>query len=280
MSTTPKLTIVQKNLFQQGFQSYTRHELTQLNIGLRFTPLLCMVIGAIGLLTHNLYILSSVAAIGIIAAFFPSKHPFDIFFNQIFRHVIKAETLPPNPLQRRLACLGAGFINASIAMLFLFDTTTSQIPLSEVSFSMAGLGSKAQVAYYLGAVLIFMQVIVFINHFCFLSWGYEKLMNLMGIGDAPISVERAQRLQKMGVSIIDVRNAESYAIKHVAGAINVPLENLKNSDIINKLSDEAVLIYCHTGKLSHIAQEIFRKNGVSLAYNLGSMARAKEILAV
>ncbi len=280
MSDKPELTLGQRNLFQQGFQSYTRCELNSLNMGLRFTPFLCMLFGTWGLLTHNLYMLSSIAAIGFIAAFFPSKHPFDLIYNHIIRHIFKAEKLPSNPLQRRLACLGAGFMNASIALLFLFDPTVHQIPLSEVTLSISHLGSQAQFAYALGFILLFMQIIVFSNHFCALSWAYEKLINLMGGGEnQPISEEHVKRLMKLGAKIVDVRDADDFQQGHIEGAINIPLETLKDSDIRQQLSEDIILSYCHNGKFSHIAQELLRKHGIALSYNLGSFERARTLLA-
>lgn len=280
MSNKPEMTLGQRNLFQQGFQSYTRCELNSLNMGLRFTPFFCMLLGTLGLITHNLYLLSSIAAIGFIAAFFPSKHPFDLLYNHVVRHIFKAEKLPSNPLQRRLACLGAGFMNGSIALLFLFDPTVHQIPLSEVTLSISHLGSQGQFAYVLGFILIFMQVIVFSNHFCALSWAYEKLINLMGgAEDKPISENHVNRLVKLGARVIDVRNEEDFKEGHIDGAINVPLETLDDPKVRQQFDEDIILTYCHTGKLSHIAQELLRKHGIALSYNLGSFERANILLA-
>ncbi|WP_198266477.1 rhodanese-like domain-containing protein [sulfur-oxidizing endosymbiont of Gigantopelta aegis] len=275
------MSLGQRNLFQQGFQSFTRCELSNLTMGLRFTPFLCMVLGTLGIITHNIYLLSSVAALGFIAAFFPDQHPFDLFYNHVVRHIFKAEKLPSNPLQRRLACLGAGFMNGSIALLFLFDPTAQQIPLSEVTLSISHLGSKAQLAYILGGILIFMQVIVFTNHFCALSWAYEKLITLMGGAETkPITPEHVSRLMRMGATIVDVRNEEDYAESHIEGAINIPLETLNDPEVQSKLGEDIVLTYCYNGKLSHIAQELLRKKGRALSYNLGSLERANSVLAL
>jgi rhodanese-related sulfurtransferase len=279
MNNKSIMTLGQRNLFQQGFQSYTRSELNRLNVGLRFTPFVCMLLGFIGLMTHNLYLLTSVSIIGVVAAFFPDKHPFDLFYNHFIRRLYHAKKLPANPLQRRLACLGAGFMNGSIAILFLFDPTIHQIALSEISFSIHEFGVKGQFAYYLGFSLLFMQLIVFSNHFCLLSWAYEKLMAMIGEAhDKPISAAHVARLRKLGVKVIDVRNEDEFAQNHIKGSQNIPLEKLKNPQVIAQLSEKIVLLYCHTGRFSHIAQELLRKKGISLSYNLGSMKRANTML--
>ena len=65
--------------------------------------------------------------------------------------------------------------------------------------------------------------------------------------DVPrISVEEAKAAFDSGQAIIvDVRNAESYAISHTARAISIPLENFENN--IGNLSlkkDQWIITYC------------------------------------
>ena len=278
MTQQSDLSLQERNLFQQGFHSYTPSELKSLKWGLRFTPFVCMVVGFYGLITHNIYILFSVSAIGIIAAFFPKKHPFDLIYNHLVRHLFKGVALPPNPLQRRLACLGAGFMNAGISFLFLADPTVHPRTLSEIDLTMAGLGTGGVIAYILGYSLITMQLIVFANHFCLLSWGYEKLMSAMGLLDQPLSAERAKKLLDLDALIIDVRESDAFRHGHIDNAVNVPLEELKNENQLRSFRDRLILIYCENGRYSFIAQELMRKHGNSMAYALGSYDQAKQSL--
>jgi rhodanese-related sulfurtransferase len=278
MASQSDLSLQGKNLFQQGFQSYTPAELKSLQWGLRFTPFICMCVGFYGLVTHNIAILFTVSAIGIIAAFFPKKHPFDLIYNHLIRHLFKGVALPPNPLQRRLACLGAGFMNAGISFLFLADPTVHPRTLAEIDLTMAGLGTGGVVAYIMGYSLIAMQLIVFSNHFCLLSWGYEKLMNAMGLTDRPVNAERAQKLIGLDALVIDVRDQEAFHQGHIENAVNIPLEELKDSNRLRSLQDRLALVYCSNGRYSFIAQELMRKHGISMAYAMGSYEQAKKSL--
>ncbi|WP_198263091.1 hypothetical protein [sulfur-oxidizing endosymbiont of Gigantopelta aegis] len=54
----------------------------------------------------------------------------------------------------------------------------------------------------------------------------------------------------------------------------------KTTEVQSKLGENIVLTYCYTGKLSHIAQELLRKKGRALSYNLGSLERASSVLAL
>ncbi len=280
MSHQSDLSLQERNLFQQGFQSYTPSELKSLTWGLRFTPFLCMALGFFGLVNHNIVILFIISASGIIAAFFPNMHPFDLIYNNLVRPIFKGVRLPPNPLQRRLACLGAGFMNATIAFMFMTDPTVQTLPLTEISFSMEGLGTGGTVAYILGYLLVSMQVIVFANHFCLLSWAYEMLMRSMGLTERPISPERARKLKHLDAVIIDVRDKEDFEKEHIENAINIPLDEMAKGGHLDSFKNKLTLIYCGNGRFSFIAQELMRKQGLSMAYAMGSYEHAKESLGL
>ncbi len=280
MSQQSDLTLSERNLFQQGFQSYTPSELKTLNWGLRFTPFLCMALGFYGLVNHNIVILFIISASGIIAAFFPNMHPFDLIYNNLVRPLFKGVRLPPNPLQRRLACLGAGFMNATIAFMFLTDPTVQTLPWNEFQFTLDGLGTGGTVAYILGYLLVSMQVIVFANHFCLLSWAYEQLMRSMGLTEKPISPERARKLLHLDAVIVDVRDREDYNKGHIENAVNIPLDEMAKGNNLNSYKDRLMLLYCGNGRFSFIAQELMRKQGLSMAYAMGSYEHAKESLGI
>ena len=56
--------------------------------------------------------------------------------------------------------------------------------------------------------------------------------------------------------ILDVRTAEEFAEKRIPGAINVPNENIGDSDIPELPDkDQLILVYCRSGRRSKLAAE-------------------------
>lgn len=67
--------------------------------------------------------------------------------------------------------------------------------------------------------------------------------------------------------VLDVRTPDQYKIKHIKGAINIPLEMLYEK--MNELSREKqIIVYCNSGVSSNIAQNILQQNGFRKVYNL------------
>lgn len=76
--------------------------------------------------------------------------------------------------------------------------------------------------------------------------------------------------KRADAKIIDVRDPEEYQIKHLEGAINIPIyevENLKN-EIKDK--DSVILLYCKTGKRSKIVKEILTQSGYRNVYTFNA----------
>ncbi|MBP6063273.1 MAG: hypothetical protein KBE73_02270 [Fusobacteriaceae bacterium] len=66
--------------------------------------------------------------------------------------------------------------------------------------------------------------------------------------------------------IIDVRVKDQYLEKHIHGAINIPLAEIKEH--INELpKDKKIVTYCNGGTSGGIASLILRESGLE-AYNL------------
>jgi rhodanese-related sulfurtransferase len=84
-----------------------------------------------------------------------------------------------------------------------------------------------------------------------------------------ITGAQARELVAKGAVLIDVRTPEEFAANHVAGAKNVPVQELpaRLADIGPK--DTPVVVYCKSGKRSSKAAEILRAEGYTV-YNLGS----------
>lgn len=246
----------QRNLFQQGYQTYTPAELKQLEWGLRFTPAACSILTIIGLVYQLPYLLFAVSLLGIWAFLAPGGHPMDLIYNHGVRHLFGAMKLPPNPLQRRLACLSAGVMNFAAASLFL--------------------AGRPMAALVVGGLLILLQVIVITSHFCVLSWVYEGIMRMLGRWATPIDENGAKKLATSGARLVDVREPNEFQEGHLEGALNIPLEQLEGS--IEELKKAPALLYCSGGIRSQIGMERLKKLGLTEVYNLGSCARAQKIL--
>lgn len=72
---------------------------------------------------------------------------------------------------------------------------------------------------------------------------------------------------------IDVRSPEEFVQGHVAGAVNIPVD-----EILQRISQTAIdktdiiLLYCRSGNRSAIAQNILLKAGYRNAQNIGGFA--------
>ena len=237
-------------LVQQGYNCYTKSELSNISNGLRFTPLVCMFLAIYGLYIQNPYLHFIIAALGILPFWFPNHHPFDIFYNKVFRHLIGGQALPSNPLPRRIACLMGGMMNVGIGLAFLYSNIT--------------------LAYIFGGVLIVLQLIVITTHFCVASWMYEMGMRLLGKWEDFISVDKAKDLMNNGALLIDVRNPGEFEKGHLENAINIPLENIESDP---RLAGHTAILYCQTGMRCSDGKQRLAKKGIKDIYNFGGINR-------
>lgn len=249
------LSFQQRNLFQQGFQTYTPAELRQIEWGLRFTPSTCSLIAIYGLATQNPLILFGVAGLGMWAFFAPAGHPMDLLYNHVIRKPFGAVALPPNPFQRRLACFSAGIMNTMAGLFFL-----------------AGLPTAALIT---GGLLLILQAIVIFTHFCTLSWMYEGLMRALGKWEKPVELDEALRLFSTGALLVDVRGRDEHSAQSLESAINIPLDELDQH--FASLQAQPVLVHCRSGARSQIAAQKLRKLGHRQAYDLGAFERAQSV---
>lgn len=257
MNRAENLSFQHQALIQQGFQCYTPAELKQLEWGLRFTPFVCSLITLMGLLLHSPFILLTVSALGFLAFFFPAGHPMDLLYNHVVRHAFGAVALPPNPLQRRLACLSAAVMNIIAAVLFALNLTTA--------------------ALITGGILLILQAIVIATHLCVLSWMYEGILRALGKWNTPLEITQVQKLRDEGALLVDVRGCDEFQRGHLKNAINVPLEQIKEYAQNNQWQDKKVVLYCFSGMRSHVAMEVLKKAGFEHAYSAGGMERLEKI---
>jgi NADPH-dependent 2,4-dienoyl-CoA reductase/sulfur reductase-like enzyme/rhodanese-related sulfurtransferase len=59
-----------------------------------------------------------------------------------------------------------------------------------------------------------------------------------------------------GLTLVDVRTPAEYADGHISGAVNVPLDGLREH--LAELPDGDLLVYCRTGQRSHTAASLLR----------------------
>ena len=72
--------------------------------------------------------------------------------------------------------------------------------------------------------------------------------------------------------LIDVRTASEFANGHIAGAVNIPVEEIA-SRLDEIPSDMPIVVYCQSGNRSGQASTILANNNYSEIYDLGGIAR-------
>lgn len=87
---------------------------------------------------------------------------------------------------------------------------------------------------------------------------------------------QAQEIRYQGIKpavVIDVRTAEEFATGHIAGAINLPYEQIgKTIQTVKGLKkDSPILLYCRSGRRSAIARNTLTQQGYRQILDGGSM---------
>lgn len=76
-----------------------------------------------------------------------------------------------------------------------------------------------------------------------------------------------------GAALVDVRSPGEFSSGHIAGALNIPVDEIarRSSEIGPK--DQAVVLYCRSGARSASAAGTLRNQGFTSVYDLGAMSR-------
>ena len=69
------------------------------------------------------------------------------------------------------------------------------------------------------------------------------------------------------VTLVDVRTADEYGLGHIEGAVNVPLDEMRER-LSEIPSDRPVYLYCGVGLRGYLASNILRQNGFADVRNL------------
>lgn len=95
------------------------------------------------------------------------------------------------------------------------------------------------------------------------------------------SPEMLRKYLAEGALVIDVRSPEEFRRDPVPGAVNVPLNELRDKlprQVPDK--DKVLLLHCQSGMRSLNGMRQLRRLGYKQVFNLGSLARARQIMNV
>lgn len=95
-----------------------------------------------------------------------------------------------------------------------------------------------------------------------------------------ISAAEAHELLRTGALVVDVRTQDEFASGHLPKAINIPLDKIQTV-LPGRFPDrdKTILLHCASGARSGAARRKLKALGYTKAFNLGSYARAKQIVA-
>lgn len=145
---------VRQRLEAQGFVGLDDSVLSEVAPWLRWSPVLCTLFMAAGLLFKSPLLLWGLASVAFLGALLPF-HPFDLLFNHGFRHLVGTRALPHHGPQRRFAC--------GIAMLWLVAT------------GWAFYADEDAFGYVLGVALVMVAGLVSVTNICIPSMIYNAL---------------------------------------------------------------------------------------------------------
>lgn len=91
-------------------------------------------------------------------------------------------------------------------------------------------------------------------------------------GPARVGVAQfATLVKEPGVAIIDVRTPEEFADGHIAGAVNIPVQQADFGDRIAQLDPNTTYaVYCRSGNRSQPAVDAMEQAGITDIYELES----------
>lgn len=93
----------------------------------------------------------------------------------------------------------------------------------------------------------------------------SMLKSIFGAGSQP----DYSTLVKEGALILDVRSKSEFASGHIKNAINIPVDQLKESLSRLKDKNQCIICCCASGMRSGNAKRILESNGYKTVYNGG-----------
>jgi phage shock protein E len=94
-----------------------------------------------------------------------------------------------------------------------------------------------------------------------------------------ISAKAARTHLKNGALVIDVRSPDEFNAGHLTQAVNIPLDEIETV-VPQRVKDrnQALLLHCASGMRSGLARRKLKAMGYTNAFNLGSLARARNVV--
>jgi phage shock protein E len=91
--------------------------------------------------------------------------------------------------------------------------------------------------------------------------------------------ETAREWLKKGARVIDVRSEGEFKDRHLPGAVNIPLDRLRDEIVqVAPNKEQPLLLHCLSGTRSGMGKAMLKKMGYRNVFNLGSYGRAEKIL--
>ena len=94
-----------------------------------------------------------------------------------------------------------------------------------------------------------------------------------GAGGAATTGAEARRLVESGARLVDVRTPEEFAVDHIPGAVNIPVQDLDRRMGELEAKERPVVVYCRTGNRSGRAASLLRDAGYTEVHDLGPMSQ-------
>jgi phage shock protein E len=94
-----------------------------------------------------------------------------------------------------------------------------------------------------------------------------------------VSAKTARKLLQQGALVVDVRTPDEYRGGHLPDAVNIPLDQLRET-LPRQVPDKSrvLLLHCLSGGRSGVAKHQLKGMGYTNSFNLGSYARAQKIV--
>ncbi|MEQ1752501.1 MAG: DUF4395 domain-containing protein [Micropepsaceae bacterium] len=133
-----------ERLHTQGFTNVDDDWLAEIAPWLRWSPVLCGTIAAVGTALASPWVLLLLACTAFLGAVLPF-HPFDLIYNYGIRFLVGKRPLPPNRAPRRFACGVATVWLVATAFLFSIGQTTAGYMIGTMFVGVAALVSTTDI---------------------------------------------------------------------------------------------------------------------------------------
>lgn len=97
------------------------------------------------------------------------------------------------------------------------------------------------------------------------------------LGEEKATGPNARELVDQGALLVDVRTREEFALEHVQGALNIPVQELASRMSELGPKERPIVIYCRSGARSANAKQMLLAAGYRHVHDMGAMFNVKGI---